>query len=54
MTQDGEHWRRMGVELVTRRGSPQEIAEMRARLAEVLAIHRQTDKWLAAQQREAA
>lgn len=51
---NAEHWRRAGIELVTRRGSPQEIAEMRARLAEVLAIQRETEKWLAQRQREAA
>ena len=52
--QNAEHWRRMGYELVMRRGSPQEVAEARARVAEVLAIQRQTAKWQAEQQRRAA
>jgi hypothetical protein len=54
MTNDGEHWRRMGYELVMRLGSPVERAEAGARLAEVLAIRKQTERWLAAQQRMAA
>lgn len=54
MNDNAEFWRREGIALVMRRGSPQEVGEMRARLEEVLAIQRETAKWLAERQREAA
>ena len=52
--QNAEYWRRAGIELVTRRGSPEEIALMRARLVDVQMIQRQTALWMAEQQRRAA
>ena len=42
---DGEHWRRMGYELVMRLGSPVERMEAKARLREVLAIQKRTAAW---------
>lgn len=47
-------WLLKGVALVLKFGSTTEITAARNRLAGVRAIQRQTDRWLAQQQREAA
>lgn len=51
---EGEYWRRKGYELVMRYGTDIQKMEAQARLKEVLAIQRQTAKWMAEQHRKAA
>ena len=51
---DGEKFRRLGYELVMKRGTPVERGEAQARLKELLAIRKQTELWMAQQHRQAA